>query len=82
MTSSPLRRCHDTWHDEGMAKRGEKRPWKMTYTWPAHEVGGKPITGTQSFVTEAQARDAAERQAAVIAPDGETRCTVKVTYRA
>lgn len=58
-----------------MAKRGETKPWKMTYLWPSG------IKGTVAFGSETQARDAADRQAAIIGPDGESRCTVEVFYR-
>lgn len=56
-----------------MAKRGEKRPWRMTYTWP----GG---SGTKTYMSEDDARDDARRQAEVVGPNGE-RCTVEVTKR-
>lgn len=55
-------------------KKGERAPWRMTYTWPS---GAK---GTRVFHTEDDARRAAQQQERVHGPSGE-RCTVAVTQR-
>lgn len=60
-----------------MSKRGVTRPWKVIGQWP----GGRPFV--TPYITEAQARDAARRQAARINPNtGDTDCVVTVEYRA
>lgn len=65
-----------------MAKRGETRPWRMTYTWPPCEGLPKGITSTETFPTRTRAEDAAAAQ--VARPGGLTGlrdCSAVVTHR-
>lgn len=57
-----------------MPKRGQRLPFRMTYTWP----GGRSGTVACSSLEDATFR--AEQQAAVVGPAGD-RCTVTVTHR-
>lgn len=69
-----LDRCPDTRHTRDMAKRGQTKPWRMTYTW------SNGLKGTTAHHSEDAARFAAEQQERRIGPNGET-CTVEVTLR-
>ena len=57
-----------------MAKRGETRPWRVSYTFD------NAVAGTLTFRTEEEALRAALRQALVVGPRGE-RCDVTVKLR-
>lgn len=62
-----------------MAKRGETRPWRMTYTW----TGDAPVSGTNTFTSLEQATDAARVQAGRTGGvSGEQNCVAVVTHRA
>lgn len=61
-----------------MPKRGETRPWRMTYTW----TGATPVTATNAFGSRADAEDAARTQASRIGgTSGAKNCIARVTHR-
>lgn len=57
-----------------MAKRGERRPFRVTYEWPSG------ISGTMTFSTREEAESAASRQESRVGLNGE-RCRVTVADR-
>jgi hypothetical protein len=59
-----------------MAKRGEQRPYRMTYRWPSGP------SGTESFATRERAEDAARAQRERISGlTGEANCLAWVHHR-
>lgn len=59
-----------------MAKRGETRPFRMTFKWE-----GSGITGTSTFINLDGAEFAARQQAERSGPAGLADCVATVTHR-